>query len=277
MVLMKWLVFMFVLGSLPAFAQKSGSTDFIGSFNKAANENVPGQDGVMYSFGFVDDGDPNIAVNFTPKKIMPVKNLSKLPQETLAKLKIKTNDEKEYYFVNYLEEASLTNSSGKEFRGLASVSRMIRKNPKTNEVEFLYPNGDWHKVLSSSSKKENEDGALNQSIIDAKLTSLADAGVRPSELASLLKDPELVCKWVGPPKPIKVSTGKFDKKYFCRAQVECSGSFTHKGFELDGGSYDVSCVNDKNDCSSFIHCMNYVEDDDFEKLKKSMPAISTQQ
>ncbi len=273
---MNLLVILLMVTSLPAFSQSKGK-DFVDSYGKASAENVPGQNGIMYSFGFVDDGDPKIAVNFTPKKIMPVKNIAKLPIELQNKLKIKPNDGKEYYFINYLEEANLTNASGKEFKGLASVSRMIRKNPSTNEVEFMYPNGDWHKVLSSSASIQNENGELNQSIIDAKLTPLADAGVRPVELGALLKDPELVCKWVGVPKPIKVSTGKFDKKYFCRAQVECTGEFTLNQMELESGSYDVSCVNDKNDCTSFMKCMSYVEDDDFEKLKKSMPASSTQQ
>lgn len=276
MVLMNLLVILFFITSIPAFSQTKGK-DFVDSFAKASAENVPGQDAVMYNFGFVDDGDPKIAVNFTPKKIIPVKNISKLPIEIQNKLKIKPNDGKDYYFVNYLEEASLTNSSGKEFKGLASVSRMIRKNPSTNEVEFMYPNGDWHKVLSSTATIQNENGELSQSVIDSKLTPLADAGVRPADLSTLLKDPELVCKWVGVPKPIKVSTGKFDKKYFCRATVECGGQFNLNGMELDSGSYDVSCVNDKNDCSAFLKCMSYVEDDDFEKLKKSMPASSTQQ
>lgn len=275
--LMNWFVLLSLLAALPAFSQNGKSKDFIESFNKATNENVPGQDGIMYSFGFVDDGDPKIAVNFTPKKIMPVKNLSKLPQQLQTKLKINPDDGKEYYFVNYLEEANLTNSSGKEFKGLVSVSRMIRKNPKTNEVEFMYPNGDWHKVLSTTSTKLNENGALNQSAIDEKLTALADAGVKPADLATLLKDPELACKWVGVPKPIKVSTGKFEKKYFCRSQVECSGPFHLNGYDLEGGTYEVSCVNDKNDCSAFLPCMNYEEDDDFEKLKKSIPASSSHQ
>lgn len=273
---MKWFAFMLVFSSFPSFSQTTNK-DFLGGFTKAVGENVTGQDTKMTNFSFIDDGDPKISVNFTPKKIMPVSNLSKLPLDVQNKLKIKPNDGKDYYFLNYLEEANLTNVSGKEFKGPASVSRMIRKNPVTNEIEFLYANGDWHKILSSSVEMKNMDGLLNQAAIDAKLTPLADAGVRPTELGVLLKDPELACKWVGQPKPIKVSTGKFDKKYFCRSQVECGSKFFLNGFELDEGSYEVSCVNDKNDCSEFVTCMQYVEDDDFEKLKKSIPASSTHQ
>lgn len=275
MVIMNWLILFSTLIVFPSYAQ--ADSNFLNNFLSATKENIPGQDKIIASFSFTDSGDPKATSNIVPKKLIPVKNLSKIPLEVQSKVKISPNDGKEYYFINYLEEADLKNSAGKEFKGMISVSRMIRKNPKTNEIEYLYPNGTWNKVLSSSSKSENLDGRISQSAIDVQLTPLADAGIKPPELASLLKDPELVCKWVGVPKPIKVSTGKYEKKYFCRSQVECSSQFLLGGYELDSGSYDVSCVNENNDCTAFYKCMQYEEDDDFQKLKKSLPASSIEQ
>jgi hypothetical protein len=274
---MNWFGIILTCVFLPNLAQAQTGKNFLEQFTAATKENVPGQDKIMHTFSFKDAGDPKTEVNLTPKKIMPVKNISKLPLDLQLKFNINTNDNKEYYFINFLEEAGLKNSKGVEHKGMVSVSRMVRKNPKTNEVEFLYPNGTWQKVLSSSSKVQNENGLLGQSAIDTQLTALADAGMRPVEMAPLLKDPELVCKWVGVPRPIKVSTGKYDKKYFCRSQVECSSQFLLGGYELEGGSYDVSCVNETNDCSAYLKCMQYEEDDDFEKLKKSIPANSIHQ
>jgi hypothetical protein len=269
---MNWLVLIFALSSAPVFAQKSHN-DFIGNFTKAANENVPGQDLKMYSFSFVDDGDPKVTVKFTPKKISPIKNFSKLSFETQSQLKISANDGKEYYYVNYLDEGTVLTKAGKEIPGLVSKSRMIRKNPATNEVEFLYTNGTWHKVLSASSKIENED-IKKQDDIDAKLTPSGDAGAGPAALKDLIKDPELACGWVGVPKPILVSSPnkKFDKQYFCSNQVHCHNTFLHKGlYDLDAGNYSVSCVTSDKDCSPFLDCMNYDSDDgEFEELKKSI-------
>jgi hypothetical protein len=277
MVTMNWSALLLIGLSLPTLAQAQSKNSFIEQFSAATKENVPGQDKIMHSFSFTDASDTKNAVILTPKKIMPIKNLAKMSPELQNRYKINPNDDKEYYFINFLEEAGLKNSKGEQFQGMVSVSRMVRKVPKTGEVEFLHPSGDWQKVLSSSSKIVNENGAFSQSAIDAQLTPLADAGVSPVGLAPLLKDPELVCKWVGVPKAIKVSTGKYDKKYFCRSQVECSSQFLLGGYELEGGSYDVSCVNETSDCSAYLRCMQYVEDDDFEILKKSIPANSVHQ
>lgn len=197
MVTMNWSALLLTCLFLPTLAQAQSKNAFIDQFTAATKENIPGQDKVMHSFSFTDAGDAKTAANITPKKIMPIKNLAKMSPELQNRYKINPNDDKEYYFINFLEEAGLKNSKGDQFLGMVSVSRMVRRNPKTNEIEFLYPSGDWQKVLSSSSKVVNENGALSQSSIDVQLTPLADAGISPAGLAPLLKDPELVCKWVG--------------------------------------------------------------------------------
>jgi hypothetical protein len=153
---------------------------------------------------------------------------------------------------------------------------MMRKNPVNNEIEFLYGKGEWHKVLSSNAEMKDLTGLAPQDVIDKRLRPLADAGIRPIELTALLKDPEIVCKWVGTPKPVKVSLGKYAKKYFCRSQVQCASEFILGGNDMGEGSYDVSCANDKEDCSGVVSCMEYEEDEEFQQLKKTIPATSTQ-